>query len=107
LNDAFEYGTSPYDHAPTAFIPTDAQLTEANDRWNSYRQDCPTNTGIYNSWLALWCQQLKYMGPPIEQEKGGHDWSNNKIVYQVFAHATCEWDGSSAHWYGPYGKINA
>lgn len=105
LNDIFDYGTSPYNHPPTAFLPSPVQIDEANERWKSLVEDAPIGTGIYNSWIDRWCQKMQVMGPPTGHERSGHNWQGKPIVYQQFLHATCEWDGS-AHWFDGRGPID-
>lgn len=104
LNDDFSYGSSPFSQPIPAFHPTQNQLVEAQDRWQSFLK-APMGTGIYQSWLKLYVEKVFVFGPPITKEKSGKNWEGNDIVYQIFASATCEWDGVHAHWYDGRGKI--
>ncbi len=116
-NDPFDYGSAPAQAIvpPSPSGPTDVQRKEAIDCWNSFFgtlkaggadiEAPPTGTGIFNSWLDLWVNHGKQMGPPVTWEYDSNDWSGKHIVVQEFAHARCEWNGAP-NWYSSNGKLN-
>ena len=100
-----------YLKGPQLMQPTAAQLKEAQDCWNSFfntiKQPAPqTGTGIYNSWLSDWINNVKMYGPPITYEYASNDWNGAPITVQEFAHARCEWKNGSPNWYSNSGRLS-
>jgi N-acetyl-anhydromuramyl-L-alanine amidase AmpD len=88
---------------PKTTQPSQFQLQAALAEWNSIRTT-PTGTGIYEQWLADYCQGI-FRGPPLDHEYDTVDWEGKPIIKQQFLYCHVEWSNGLLGWYGPGGKV--